>query len=809
MALLRSSRVIGSTIQHYRVRQRLGAGGMGEVYLAEDTRLGREVALKFLASGSQTDPERRARLLTEARAASALRSSNIAAIYDIGEYEGSDFLVMEYIEGDVLSSRIARGPLAVREAADIAAQVADALSEAHGRGIVHRDIKSANIIVTARGQVKVLDFGLAKFVQQPGGSASVDAALTIAHDTLAGTVLGTVSYMAPEQALGRPADPRSDLFSVGVVFYEMLAGRLPFQGQSFGEVVDAILHQVPPALARFNYAVTPDVDAVVRRALEKSPEMRYQDARSLYVDLARLRTLFDDSVRHSTVMRASSGSLGLVAPPENSIAVITFANITREPSDAWIGSGIAETVTADLKNVPGLTVIGRERVFDALRNLDQEHESPHDDRFAIEIGRGLAARWIVAGAFQRFGPQIRITARFVEVDTGAVLRNVKIDGRLDDIFALQDRIVFELTQDLHLTLEASAINEIRTPETRSVEAYELFSRGMMTLRLATRDAPDRAISMFERALAVDAEYAEAWAGLGTAYQVKGTFLGLPELLDKAIACAERALALDPRLAEAHVARGSALLSLARYDEAAGALDAAIGFDPKHARAHAMLARVHWIGRGDLQQGIRELERAVAINPQFGYAHLQLAYLYTEQDDYARAEASARRAIELQEQYISGEEGFLVVGAHTRMGYVFYRLGRYDDALKEYQTELLYLSASDHVLKERSLIELYQKLGAAYLRLGHSHDARRHLELAIRLFDERSARGEADPATAYYVGIAYALLDDVEHAMKHLTRAIEARGGQNRRRAATDPDLAGVKPALAALGLISVAGGVSA
>ena len=809
MALLRSSRVIGSTIQHYHVRQRLGAGGMGEVYLAEDTRLGREVALKFLASGSQTDPERRARLLTEARAASALRSSNIAAIYDIGEYEGSDFLVMEYVEGDVLSSRIVRGPLAVREAADIAAQVADALSEAHGRGIVHRDIKSANIIVTSRGQVKVLDFGLAKFVQQPGGSASVDAALTIAHDTLAGTVLGTVSYMAPEQALGRPADPRSDLFSLGVVFYEMLAGRLPFQGQSFGEVVDAILHQVPPALARFNYAVTPDVDAVVRRALEKSPEMRYQDARSLYVDLARLRTLFDESVRHSSVVRGSSGSLGLSAPPENSIAVITFANITREPSDAWIGSGIAETVTADLKNVPGLTVIGRERVFDALRNLDQERESPHDDRFAIEIGRGLAARWIVAGAFQRFGPQIRITARFVEVDTGAVLRNVKIDGRLDDIFALQDRIVFELTQDLRLTLEASAINEIRTPETRSVQAYELFSRGMMTLRLATRDAPDRAISMFERALAVDAEYAEAWAGLGTAYQVKGTFLGLPEWLDKAIVCAERALALDPRLAEAHVARGSALLSLARYDEAAGALEAAIGFDPKHARAHAMLARVHWIGRGDLQQGIRELERAVAINPQFGYAHLQLAYLYTEEGDYARAEASARRAIELQEQYISGEEGFLVVGAHTRMGYVFYRLGRYDDALREYQTELLYLSASDHVLKERSLIELYQKLGAAYLRLGNPHDARRHLDLAIRLFGERSARGESDPATAYYVGIAYALLDDVEHAMRLLTQAIEARGGQNRRRAAIDPDLAGVKPALAALGLISVAGGVSA
>ena len=801
--------MVGSTIQHYRVRERLGAGGMGEVYLAEDTRLGRAVALKFLTAAGQNDPERRARLLTEARAASALRSSNIAHIYDIGQHDGNDYLVMEYVEGEVLSSQIKRGPLNVKDAVEVARQVADALAEAHERGVVHRDIKSANIIVTARGQVKVLDFGLAKFLQAPGGQASVDAALTVGSDTMAGTVLGTVSYMAPEQALGRGADPRSDLFSLGVVFYEMLAGRLPFEGHSFSEVVDAILHQTPPALARFNYAVTPDVDAVVRRALEKSPEMRYQDARSMYVDLTRLRTMLDDASRTSSSGSRSSGSMGVAAAPENSIAVITFANITREPADAWIGSGIAETVTSDLKNVPGLTVIGRERVYDALRNLDASHESPHDDRFAIEIGRGLGARWIVAGAYQRIGTRLRITARFVEVDTGAVLRNVKIDGGLDDIFALQDRIVFELTQDLSLALEPSAIDQIRTPETRSVEAYELYSRGMMTLRLATRDAPDRAIAMFERALAIDERYAEAWAGLGTAYQVKGGFLRLPELLDKAIDCANRALALSPDLAEANVALGSALFARGRLDEAAAALEAAIASDAKNARAHATLARVHWVGRGDLRAGIRELERAVSINPQFGYAHLQLAFLYTERGELARAEAAARRAVDLQEQYISGEEGFLVVGAHTRLGYVFYRQGHYAEALKEYQTELLFLSASDHVLRERSLIELHQKLGAVHLRLEQPTDARRHLDLAIRLSADREARGESDPATAYYVGVAYALLDDVEHAVRYLRTAIEARGVQNRVRAAHDPDLAGVRPSLEVLGLIDVSRAVEA
>src|SRR6478672_2625850 len=424
--------MVGSTIQHYRIRDRLGAGGMGEVYLAEDTRLGREVALKFLPAEAQNDQERRARFLTEARAASALRSSNIAAIYDIGQHERADYIVMEYVEGETLSKRVHNGALPVREAVDIATQVTDALADAHSRGIVHRDIKSANIIVTARGQAKVLDFGLAKFLQPPSGQSSLDSALTIGEDTMAGTVLGTASYMSPEQALGRNVDQRSDLFSTGVVFYEMLTGKLPFEGKSFGEVVDAILHQQPPALARLNYGIPVEVDTIIRKALEKNPDVRYQTARDLFSDLQRVKVDLDEVERHGTTIRSGSGS-HLHPPasaPENSIAVVTFTNITREPADEWIGSGIAETVSADLKNVQGLTVIGRERVFDALRNLEAPSSTGQDDRLAIELGRGLGARWIISGAYQRIGESIRITARFVEMATGAVLRNVKIDGRL-------------------------------------------------------------------------------------------------------------------------------------------------------------------------------------------------------------------------------------------------------------------------------------------------------------------------------------------------------------------------------------------
>jgi serine/threonine protein kinase/Tfp pilus assembly protein PilF len=771
---------------------------MGEVYLAEDTRLGRDVALKFLPSSAQADHERRARLMTEARAASALSSSNIAAIYDIGEHDGAVYLVMEYVEGVVLSQRLKEGPLPIRDALGIALQVADALGDAHARGIVHRDVKSANIMVTPRGQVKVLDFGLAKFVQPLSGTAVIDSRITF-EQTMAGMVLGTASYMSPEQALGRTVDGRSDLFSLGVVLYEMLTGHLPFEGRSFGEIVDAIVNQAPPPAARFNYEVTPAIEAIARKALEKNVDFRYQTARDLYIDLYNIKSELDDVERHRGSGARAVESVHRPATPTagNSLAVMTFTNITREPTDEWIGSGIAETVSADLKNIHGLTVIGRERIYDALRNLQSSETAAVDDRFAIEIGRGLGARWIVSGGYQRFGEQIRITARFVEVETGVVLRNVKIDGALSDIFALQDRIVFELTHDLSLHLHGSEIAQIQKPETRSVEAYELFSRGMMTLRMATRDAPDRAILLFQKALAIDPDYAEAWAGLGGGYQLKGAQLSMPELLEQAIDHERRALSLNPSLADAHTWLGAALLSLGRPDEALAEFREAVALEPGQARPWSMLARGYWIGKGHIAEGIEALERAVAINPQFGYAHLQLAFLYTETGDYEKAEAASRRAVDLQERYISGEEGLIIVGAHTRLGYVYYRQGRYAQAVKEYQAELLFLTATDHALKERALIELHQKLGAAYLRLDQKADAERHLNSAIRNYEDRVAQGVDDPQTKYYAAVAHALRGDRERALHYLEQTFTKLGPLNRRRALTDPDLESVRSELEA------------
>ena len=640
--------MLGDTIQHYKVGQKLGEGGMGEVYLAEDVRLGRPVALKFLPAALKADPDSRARLLNEARAASLLRSPNIAVTYDIGEHAGTDFIVMEFVEGELLSQRIAQGPLPVREAVDVGVQVADALDEAHSRGIIHRDIKSANLIRTDRGLVKVLDFGLAKFLATKQRSELV----TQPQMTVAGMVVGTISYMSPEQALGRSVDHRADLFSLGVVLYELATGRIPFAGTSPTEIVDKILHETPLPPSSLNAVVPKGLDAIVARAMEKSPTFRYQTAHDMRQDLRELAGALEESFRVSTSRAAVAIASQQASAIERSVAVMTFANITREPADDWIGTGIAETVSSDLKNIHGLTVIGRARVYDALRNLASSANL--DESLAIDIGRRLGATWVVVGGFQKMSELVRITANFVDVATGAVRQTVKVDGRVADIFALQDKIVYELSQGLNVVLRGTEVAEIERRETKSVEAYESFARGMMSLRLASRDSIERAIAAFEHATRKDPEYALAWAALGGAYSLKGSFLSVRDLIEDAIEIERRALSIDPELADAHTWLGVALLSLGRTDEAIVAIREAIRLEPDNGQAHQALARAYWVGRGDFASAIPEFEKAIELNPEAGYSYLQLALLLAWEGQYARAEEVSRRAVELQDQVHLGQ-----------------------------------------------------------------------------------------------------------------------------------------------------------
>jgi serine/threonine protein kinase/tetratricopeptide (TPR) repeat protein len=768
--------VIGTTIQHYQIQERLGAGGMGEVYRADDLRLGRPVAMKFLPPSLQDDAESRARLLNEARAASMLRSPNIAVTFDIGESGGRDFIVMEYVEGELLSSRVAKGPLPVREAVEAGIQIADALDEAHTRGIIHRDIKSGNVMRTERGLVKVLDFGLAKFI---AGKAAAD--VTRAQMTMAGTVVGTVSYMAPEQALGKTVDARSDLFSLGVVLFELLSGRVPFAGTTPTEIIDRILHEEAPRVSRYTAGVPDALDAIVARALEKSPEFRYQSAREMYNDLRSVAAALELQPRRTARMSA-----GVQRRVESSVAVMTFANITREPSDDWIGAGIAETVSSDLKNVHGLTVIGRARVYDALRNLSTDAHL--NDSLAIDIGRRLGATWVVVGGYQRSGPMLRITANFVDVATGELRGTVKVDGKIEDIFALQDRIVYELSQGLNLALQGSEVAEIEKRETRSVEAYESYSRGMMNLRQATRDSMDRAIAAFEEATRHDPEYAIAWAALGAAYGLKGNFLSINDMLHKAIELERRALSIDPELADAHMWLGSSLLALGKTDDAIASIREAVRLEPDNGQAHQGLARALWVGKGLFAEAIPEFERAIELNPESGYSYLQLSMLLAWEGRYDRAEEVCRHAVELQEQYISGNAGLQIVGAHSRLGYVHYLRGRYDEALRAYEREMAFVSSGDHALRERTQIELNFKIGAAYHKQGRAEESGRHFDRALKAFDARVARGADDPFTRYYMAALLALRGEHERALESLRRVARAYPELTAARALRDPDL---------------------
>jgi tetratricopeptide (TPR) repeat protein/predicted Ser/Thr protein kinase len=801
----------GVVIQHYRLGDPLGSGGMGTVYRAEDLRLGRPVAIKLLHPTTASE-ELRARLVREARAASSLRSSGIASIYDIGEHEGAPFIVMEFVDGETLAARLARGPLPAADAVDVAMQVADALDEAHRRGVVHRDVKSANVMLDDRGRVKVLDFGLAKFLEaEPEGGETIARSL----QTVAGSILGTFAYMAPEQALGRAADARADLFSLGVVLYEMLTGRLPFDGPSSAAILDATLHQAPLPPTRLAPGLPPALDAIVLKALAKDPAYRYQAARELYIDLRHLAVSLSSRELEWPGARgpgasgigpgAQVASHGASAAPEGcTVAVLSFANITGDPADEWIGQGLAETVTTDLKNVHGLQVVARPQVFDVLRTLGTAPGGVVRDGLSIEVGRRVGATSIVGGGYQRSGPTLRITAQLVDVGTGRVERTVKLDGRVEEIFDLQDRLVYALSEGLRVRLNDSEIEAIQQQETSSLEAYEAFSRGLLNLRTASPEAVDLAIAQFEQAVGLDPRYAKAWATLGNALHTKGMFLARADLTFRGIEALRRAIALDPRLSQAHYQLGNAYTILGQHDEAIAAIGEALRLDPANPGAHSALGRAHWYGKGQFAEGIAPLERAVALNPEAGYAWLQLSLLYSLTGRAEDGEGAARRAVELQERTVSGTEGLQVVGAHARLGYALFRQGRFEEAIEAYERELAFLASSDHALRPRMTIEVQQKLGAAYLRQGNLAEADRQFERAVAAFHERLARGADDPATRYYVAAVHALRGDAPAALVHLRVAVGRLTALNLARLRIDPDFDAVRADAGFVALVSSA-----
>jgi tetratricopeptide (TPR) repeat protein len=348
--------------------------------------------------------------------------------------------------------------------------------------------------------------------------------------------------------------------------------------------------------------------------------------------------------------------------------------------------------------------------------------------------------------------------------------------------------VYELSHGLNLALKGTEIAGIERRETRSVEAYESYARGMMNLRLATRDSIERAIAAFEDATRQDPEYATAWAALGGAYELKGSFLAIKDLVIKGAEMERRALAIDPTLADAHTWLGSGLLTLGRVDEAIAAIREAIKLEPENGQAYQGLARAYWVGKGDFAKAIPAFEKSIELNPEAGYSYLQLGLLLSWEGRYAEAERILKRSVELQEQYISGNAGLQVVGANARLGYVYYLQGRHEDAIREYERGMAFVASSDHALKERTSIELNVKLGAAYHRLGKAAEAERFFARALKAFGARVAKGADDPFTRYYIACAQALLGDTERALESLERVAAALPALTSARIQRDPDL---------------------
>lgn len=758
--------MIGQTISHYQIKERLGQGGMGDVFLAEDLRLHRSVALKLLRQRPGCEDEERARLMREARAASALNHPNIAVIYDVEETDTPDgrlyLLSMEYVRGKTLADLAASSSLSLDDILDIVAQAADALAEAHARGVVHRDIKPSNLMV-AQGRVKVLDFGLAQM--QP----RVDD-LTWSRDAThapAGVFAGTPHYMSPEQALGRTLDSRSDIFSLGVVTYELLAGKRPFEGDTFIAIADAILHRDPPPLpARFSDIRLPEVERLTARMLAKDPSSRPRDLREIVVDLQRLR----------------AGTSPIVQAGEWSVAVAGFAGIGEQAEDAWLGTGLSETVTTTLQEIEGLVVWGREQLRESLRRLGVEATelAPED---AVQLGRMIGARWVVAGAYQRLGDQVRVTARIVEVESGRIVRAVKHDGRIDSIFELQDRIVAELAAGLRGSVAAAHEGD----ETKVVAAYEALSKGLLNIRTDSYESLDRAVVWFERALALDPDYIRAQIELGSAYAQKGDYLVAPELNERAIAIFRRVLETRPRLARVWRELGLALVSQGNIREGVESLRRAVTLAPDDPRVVAGLARGLFIGAGEFKEAATYFERALERSPEAGWYWMQLAHCRALLKDYKKGEKAARRAIALQEAFLSGQQGVQLVGAYMRLGHLLALQGRASEALDAFTSEIAFLEKVDHALRTRIRIELNLRLGAARLALGDREGAQAAFAVGLDAFARRLALGADDPFTRYYAAAIHALRGENDEALDLLERAAASNRAFVVARVRTEPE----------------------
>jgi serine/threonine protein kinase len=556
--------VISDSISHYRIIKKLGAGGMGEVYLAEDTRLHRKVAVKVLPAEVAVNHERLRRFNQEATSAAALNYPNIAHIYEIGESDGVHFIAMEFIEGVTLRQWMQATPMDVGEVLDVAAQIAGALAAAHAAGIVHRDIKPENLMLRHDSIVKVLDFGLAKLLQGAAPAMDTEAATRPLVQTELGRVMGTVRYMSPEQARGKEVDAQTYIFSLGAVMYEMLAGQSPFGGETASDVIAAILTTEPKPPSSFDQGIPAELDRIVKKALAKERDDRYTNAKDLLRDLRQLQRRLEfevDAEREFGVarqiaksdrgaMRSDKATRVSTPEPLNSIAVLPFANLSADPENEYFCDGLAEELLNALAKIDELKVAARTSTFSF-----KGKNAP-----VGEIAKALNVNTILEGSVRKSGNRLRITAQLINAADGYHLWSERYDSEMKDIFDVQDEITLAVVEALKVKLLGDEQATILKRHTRSAEAHEFYLRGLSYFIKWTPEFFQKAIKNFDQAIAIDPYYASAYAGLAEVYTEMSFFSSSPGgYMPKAREAARKALELDDMLGEAHKSLGVILM----------------------------------------------------------------------------------------------------------------------------------------------------------------------------------------------------------------------------------------------------------